>query len=63
MAKAFANETNVIGGEIFNEPFPGNVFENAKYRNNAYADKHNLQPFYKNITKAIRGAGVEQESF
>ena len=53
----------MIGGEIFNEPFPGDVFQNPRNRNNSYADSMNLQPFYANITRAVRKTGVPQHKF
>lgn len=41
-------------GELWNEPFPGDVYDDAKFRDDAYADEHNLQPWYRNLTAGIR---------
>jgi endoglycosylceramidase len=54
-ARAFGSEPAVLAGELFNEPFPGDVFGDARNRNNTYADLFNLQPWYANISRAIRG--------
>ena len=57
VASSLGSEPSVVGGELFNEPFPGVVFDDTKYRDNHYADMHNLQPFYANVTTAIRQQG------
>lgn len=44
----------MIGYEIINEPFNGNIYKDPLLMYNA--DKKNLQPFYKNINKRIREA-------
>ena len=46
----------VKSGELFNEPFPGDVFGVPGLRDNRVADRRNLQPFYRNVTAAIRAA-------
>ena len=43
----------VIGGELWNEPFPGDVFGRPEMRQNHHADKVNLSPFYSKITQVI----------
>ena len=53
----------MIGGELWNEPFPGDVFGRPEMRNNQFADKNNLSPFYTNITTAIREAVPDQTKF
>jgi endoglycosylceramidase len=69
VAQAFADEPAVIGGELFNEPFPGDVFGRPELRRNAFADRENLEPMYRNVTRAVRaaredgGAGVPQRKF
>ena len=55
LADELGSEPAVIGGELWNEPFPGAVFDNATYRQNHVADLENLQPFYEKVTKSIRG--------
>ena len=54
-------EPGVIGGELWNEPFPGDVFTDPRNRVNAYADKTNLQPFYENVTKDIRSVAAAKD--
>lgn len=54
VAAFFATEDAVIGGELFNEPFPGNVFGNQSFRDNKFADRVNLQPFYKAVADHVR---------
>ncbi len=49
-------------GELFNEPFPGDVFGDARNRNNTYADRYNLQPWYSKIARNIRTV-LPQEVF
>ena len=64
VASEFAAEPNVLGGEVWNEPFPGDVFfKNGKFRNNSAADLENLQPFYANVTAAIRAVVPDGKSF
>ncbi len=60
VAHTFSGEPGVIGGELWNEPFPGDVFGNPKNRDNLYADLNNLQPFYFNVTKKIREAAPKK---
>jgi hypothetical protein len=53
----------VIGGELWNEPFPGDVFGRPEVRENQFADEHNLSPFYANVTAAIREAVPDRTKF
>jgi len=62
VAQRYAAWPNVIGGEIFNEPFLGDVFGDPSLRDNKKADLVNLQPFYENITEIVRSA-TPQQSF
>lgn len=63
VAHSLAHENAVVMGEIWNEPFPGDVFGDAKNRDNKHADLNNLQPFYNNITRYIREvANVSQRT-
>ena len=63
VAAKLGSEENVIGGELWNEPFPGDVFADSRNRDNAFADRHNLQPFYENVTRAIRTAQPNHTNF
>lgn len=56
VVRDFAAKPFVLGGELWNEPFPGDVFGDVRNRNNKFADRHNLQPWYANLTRAIRNA-------
>lgn len=49
VTKRFGGMCGVLGGELWNEPFPGAVFDEPEiYRDNHQADKRNLQPWYAN---------------
>ena len=70
VAAEFAGAPNVLGGELWNEPFPGDVFDNStapgprgSWRDNALADKYNLAPFYANVTAAIRARVPSASAF
>jgi hypothetical protein len=63
VAKELHGLPGVIGGELWNEPFPGDVFGQPEMRQNHHADEVNLLPFYTNITKAIREAVPDQKQF
>lgn len=63
VAAELHEEPGVIGGELWNEPFPGDVFGQPEMRDNKHADLVNLFPFYKNITTSIREAVPAQKKF
>jgi endoglycosylceramidase len=63
VAQELHGQPGVIGGELWNEPFPGDVFGQPEMRNNTFADLHNLSPFYRNVTAAIREAVPDQTKF
>lgn len=64
VAAAFAEEPGVVGGELFNEPFPGDVYaDEGRLRRNKLADAENLAPFYSNVTRSIRAAVPEKAKF
>jgi len=54
MAKEFRNYTNLIGYEILNEPFPGDVYMKPSLLFPGTADAVNLMPMYHKISAAIR---------
>lgn len=56
VAAHFRGNPAVLGAELWNEPFPGDVYGNASYRNNRIADRVNLQPFYETIEESIHSA-------
>lgn len=53
-AYALVNPAVVVGYELINEPFAGDVFSNPLLILPSVADKENLQPFYNNVTQSIR---------
>ena len=63
VAKELGGLPGVIGGELWNEPFPGDVFGQPEMRDNHHADRYNLGPFYTNITAAIRRSAPDQKKF
>ena len=54
VAKDFANEKAVIGYELINEPFAGDVWKDPFDFIPGVAGSKNLLPMYDNIAKAIR---------
>ena len=62
VADELGAEPGVIGGELWNEPFPGAVFDNSTWRKNHVADEDNLKPFYEAVTKSIREARPKSSS-
>ena len=49
IAHTFNNSDNVIGYEIINEPWAGNIYKDLSLLLPKIADKKNLQPFYDHI--------------
>lgn len=54
VASYYKDQKNVLGYELINEPWAGNEFANPLYLLPGYAGKHNLEPAYKKLSKAIR---------
>ena len=54
VAQEFSNETNVIGYELINEPWPGDIYTNPLRLIPEYANRFNLQEFYKKLSQSIR---------
>nr|CDS27473.1 glycoside hydrolase subgroup catalytic core [Hymenolepis microstoma] len=61
VAKRFKNKTNVLGYELINEPFAGNIYTNPLRAMPAYAGKHNLAPVYDYLVSRIRS--VDKQKF
>lgn len=54
VAKIFKDEENIIGYELLNEPWCGNIYENPLLIVPGVADKEKLQPMYDQINTEIR---------
>jgi len=63
VASQFNQYDNVIGYEIINEPFAGDVFKNKWLAVPGYADRENLQPLYQSVHEAIREVDTEKLIF
>ncbi|KAJ3074272.1 hypothetical protein HDU98_011626 [Podochytrium sp. JEL0797] len=58
VAKTFLPFKNIIGYDIINEPFFGDIFTNILLLDAEYANTNNLQPFYDVVSAAIRAVDV-----
>ncbi|DBA00768.1 TPA: hypothetical protein N0F65_004673 [Lagenidium giganteum] len=54
LAKAFKNSPYALGFDLFNEPFPGDVYNKPWLLQGGKADREYLQPLYEKIQAAIR---------
>eukprot|EP01132_Coremiostelium_polycephalum_P008414 gene8414-10332_t len=55
LAQTFKNTQSVLGYEIINEPWGGDIYESWKYLLDfGYADSQNLYPLYQDVNTAIR---------
>jgi endoglycosylceramidase len=54
VAATFRARSSVLGYELINEPFAGNVYENPLLMVPGVADLHKLQPAYDGLSAAIR---------
>lgn len=62
-ADVFKKESSVIGYELINEPFCGNVFKHPTLLIPGVADYLNLQPTYDALQKAIRQVDDQHNIF
>ena len=53
MAEAFSNISGIVGFELMNEPWAGNIYKNPFLMYPGTADRKNLQPFYDRIQPKI----------
>jgi endoglycosylceramidase len=60
VAKRFSHFNNVIGYEIINEPWAGDVISNPELLLPHVAEKHSLQPMYEYIHSRIRAVDDEK---
>ncbi|KAJ3074273.1 hypothetical protein HDU98_011627 [Podochytrium sp. JEL0797] len=58
VAKTFLPFKNIIGYDIINEPFFGDIFTNILLLDPTYANTKNLEPFYDVVSAAIRAVDV-----
>ncbi|KAJ3294789.1 hypothetical protein HDU79_010422 [Rhizoclosmatium sp. JEL0117] len=54
VAKTFLPFKNILGYDLINEPWNGNVFKDPSLSNAMVANRKNLQPFYDIISAGIR---------
>lgn len=52
-AKRWANASHVLGYELINEPFPGDIFADPTLLIPGVAGAKSLQPFYEEIVKSV----------
>eukprot|EP00756_Hemistasia_phaeocysticola_P023144 Hpha_TRINITY_DN15873_c1_g2::TRINITY_DN15873_c1_g2_i1::g.189773::m.189773/K05991/E3.2.1.123; endoglycosylceramidase len=62
-AKRWAGDTNVLGLELINEPFAGDVYADPLLFLPGVAGKKNLQPLYDAVQEAIRRHDTEHVIF
>ena len=54
LAQEFKDDTSILGYEFINEPWAGNIHENAAYLFPGVAGRENLAPLYEKLHSAIR---------
>jgi len=54
MVKNFKDLDTVLGYELINEPFFGDIYNNKSYLLPGHADLYNLQPMYQRLNNEIR---------
>ena len=52
--KKFKNNPYIFGLDIWNEPFPGDMWSSIKYLIPGKADKEQILPFYKKVNEKLR---------
>ncbi|KAL5962965.1 Endoglycoceramidase [Taenia solium] len=63
VANRFRNRSNVLGYELMNEPFAGNIYTNPLRVIPGYAGKHNLAPVYDYLVGRIRSVDKKKLIF
>ncbi|KAL3309116.1 hypothetical protein Ciccas_012338, partial [Cichlidogyrus casuarinus] len=59
VASRFKNHSGVLGYELINEPFAGNIYKNPLRGLPGYAGYHNLLPIYDYLVNRIREVDTE----
>lgn len=59
VARANRGKASLIGYELINEPFAGNIYTNPMLAIPRFADAWRLQPAYDKVAKSIREADPE----
>jgi len=63
VATTFIDSPNILGYDLFNEPFAGDVFEHPSLLIPGNADRQNLQGVYDTIVPAIRAVDAHRTVF
>ncbi|KAI9206222.1 glycoside hydrolase superfamily [Polychytrium aggregatum] len=63
VASEFKDYDNVVGYDLINEPWAGDVFKNPLLLSPGVADRKNLQPFYEIIHEHIRQVDTDRLIF
>ncbi|KAJ3349675.1 hypothetical protein HDU83_000364 [Entophlyctis luteolus] len=59
VAKTFLPFKNILGYDLINEPWNGDVFKDPSLSNALIANRKNLQPFYDYVAEGIRSVDPE----
>ena len=59
VANYFKEDDNILGYELINEPWAGDIYADPGLMLPTIADKKNLQPAYDHLNKAIRAKDNE----
>eukprot|EP01116_Phalansterium_solitarium_P023997 TRINITY_DN8650_c0_g1_i1.p1 TRINITY_DN8650_c0_g1~~TRINITY_DN8650_c0_g1_i1.p1 ORF type:complete len:444 (-),score=146.12 TRINITY_DN8650_c0_g1_i1:257-1588(-) len=63
LAGQFANQSNILGLELMNEPWAGDVYKNPLLLIPGVADRVNLQPMYDQLNEVIRAVWPDYTIF
>ena len=63
VAAAFKSFPSLLGYELINEPWAGDIYNNPALLLPGYAGRHNLAPVYEEVSAAIRGVDDDSVIF